>query len=212
MSGPTDDDLPSDDETPKAPRPAVVAPPRRMSPEEMFPPEEEEAPPDVFDQDVRRSHRQHKQQVEAFARLGKELVELPPHQLGTLDLDPEFHQAVAGCRDLRKTARVRELRRIATLLRHRDARAIRDRLDEVAGGDRAKVQQEKELERWRERLIDGGDAELSAFVEAYPNADRQRFRQLVRSAGKDRTKGKAVHAYRTLLREIRATAQAGDED
>ena len=205
MSGPTDDDLPPEDETPKTPVPAP-APPRRLSPEEMFPPEEEDAPPDVFDQDVRRSHRQHKQQVEAFARLGKELVELAPHELSKLDLEPELHEAIVGCRDLRKTARVRELRRIATALRRVDARALRDRLDELASGDRAKVQHEKALERWRERLIDGGDAELSAFVEAYPNADRQRLRQLVRSAGKDRTKGKAVHAYRTLLREIRTTA------
>lgn len=205
MSGPSDDDIPSDDETPKTPVPAP-APPRRLSPEEMFPPEEEDAPPDVFDQDVRRSHRQHKQQVEAFARLGKDLVELAPHELSKLELDPELHEAITGCRDLRKTARVRELRRIATALRRVDARALRDRLDELASGDRAKVQHEKALERWRERLIDGGDAELSAFVEAYPNADRQRLRQLVRSAGKDRTKGKAVHAYRTLLREIRTTA------
>lgn len=198
------DDRPEEDEATEAPaeEPAKV-PTRRLSPSEMFPAEEEEQPPDVFDVDVRRSHRAHKAQVEAFARLAKDLVDLPPATLDGLDLDAELHQAVAGCRGLRKGARVREQRRIATALRRTDARALRDRLDEIAGGDRANVQREKQREQWRERLLEGGDAELSEFLTAYPQADRQHFRQLIRSAGKDRTKGKAVAAYRKLLREIR---------
>lgn len=206
------DDRPEEDESTEAPEPAAAeptaAPTRRLSPSEMFPAEEEEQPPDVFDVDVRRSHRAHKAQVDAFARLAKDLVDLPPATLDGLDLDGDLHQAIAGCRGLRKGARVREQRRIATALRRTDARALRDRLDEIASGDRANVQREKQREQWRERLLEGGDAELSAFLTAYPQADRQHFRQLIRTAGKDRTKGKAVAAYRKLLREIRALDEA----
>lgn len=201
------DDRPDKDETTEvreaADAPAQV-PTRRLSPSEMFPAEEEEPPPDVFDVDVRLSHRAHKAQVEAFTRLAKDLVELPPATLDGLELDADLHDAIAGCRGLRKGARVREHRRIATALRHTDARGLRDRLDEIARGDRAKVERDKQHEQWRERLLEGGDTELSGFLDAYPQADRQHFRQLIRAAGKDRTKGKAVAAYRKLLREIRA--------
>ncbi|MCR9159825.1 MAG: ribosome biogenesis factor YjgA [Nannocystaceae bacterium] len=202
--------LPPEDEPPTQGEPGADAPaaepktPKRLSPSEMFPQEEQEAPPDVFDLDVRRSHRAHKEQVDAFARLAKDLVALDGPTLTALGLEAEPRQAIESCRSMRKGARVRELRRIATMLRHVDARALRDRLDDLARGDRAEVQREKEREQWRERLLEGGDAVLSEFVTAYPDADRQQLRQLIRAAGKDRTKGKAVAAYRKLLREIRA--------
>ncbi len=207
MSAPSDDDPATEDERPKRPEPEKAERrPKRPAPSEMFPAEEEEQPPDVFDADVRRSHREHKQQVEAFARLAKDLIALAPAELAGLDLDPALEGAIAGCRALRKGARIREQRRIATLLRGTDARALRDRLDEIARGDRAKVDREKQFEQWRERLLEGGDAELSAFIRTHPAADRQLLRQLVRTAGQDRAKGKAVAAYRKLLREIRALA------
>jgi len=205
MSAPRDDAPPAEADAPS--KPAVA---KRLAPSEMFPAQEGEAPPDVFDIDVRRSHRSHKEQVDAFAGLAKDLIGLAPRQLETLDfdLDPELRAAIAGCAELRKGARIREQRRIATALRRVDARGLRDRLDEIARGDRAQIDRDKELERWRERLLEGGDAELSKFVQAYPNADRQQLRQLIRTAGPPRTKGRAVAAYRKLLREIRDLDEA----
>ena len=209
MNDPNDDNTSGGDERP-TPEPAPAEPrPRRLSPREMFPEEEDdEAPIDVFDTDVRRSHREHKQQVDAYARLAKDLVDLAPHKLAKLDVDPEIVDVVEVCRDRRKGARIREQRRLATALRRIDARALRDAVDDITRKDRAHVQQDKQLEQWRERLLEGGDAALSEFVQRYPTADRQQLRQLVRSAGKDRTKGKAVAAYRKLLREIRALDEA----
>lgn len=204
MSLPPEDDPPIEDEAPAEAPAAPPATPKRLSPSEMFPEEEEEAPPDVFDLDIRRSHRSHKEQVDAFARLAKDLIALDGPTLSGLGLAPELQQAVESCRTMRKGARVREQRRIATMLRQVDARALRDRLDDLARGDRAEVQREKTREQWRERLLEGGDAVLSEFLTAYPQADRQHLRQLIRTAGQDRTKGKAVAAYRKLLREIRA--------
>lgn len=204
MSLPPEDEPPTEDASTHEDKVPTPAAPKRLSPSEMFPAEEEEAPPDVFDLDVRRSHRAHKEQVEAFARLAKDLIDLDGPTLVGLGLEAELQQAIEACRSMRKGARVREQRRIATMLRQVEARALRDRLDDLARGDRAEVQREKNREQWRERLLEGGDAVLSEFLTAYPDADRQHLRQLIRTAGKDRTKGKAVAAYRKLLREIRA--------
>lgn len=204
MTTPEDED--HDDET----VPQTPAIPARPSPREMFPAEEQEAPPDVFDPDVRRSHRQHKAQVDAYARLAKDLVELSPSKRSTLGLEPELAADLDACGRLRKGPRIREQRRIATRLRQFDARDLRDRVDALGRVDRARVEQEKALEAWRERLLDEGDTALDAFLQAHPGPDprelRQQLRQMVRAASKDRTKGKGIAAYRKILRELRAAA------
>src|SRR3546814_9755190 len=74
--------------------------------------------------------------------------------------------------------------------------AIRDALD--AGGESAR--QETALlhraERWRERLLEEGDAALAELIEAHPSADRQQLRQLVRNTLDERKRNKPPHAFR----------------
>ncbi len=201
-------DAPKASAVPRSARPTA----RPVSPREILAAQDEDeaddAPADVFDGDGRRSHRAHREQVAAYAQIADDLVALAPHDLAKLELDADVHDAVVVCRDLRKSARMRQLRRLASVLRHVDARAIRDRLDGLGSGRGVDAQREKQLERWRARLLEGGDDALSDLVLAYPSADRQQLRQLIRAAGKDRTKGKAAQAYRKLLREIRALDQA----
>ena len=55
-------------------------------------------------------------------------------------------------------------------------------------------------ERWRERLIDGGDEVLGELVESYPTADRHRLRQLIRQAGIERRENRAPSAQPSLRR------------
>src|SRR3546814_12176571 len=81
--------------------------------------------------------------------------------------------------------------------------AIRDALD--AGGESAR--QETALlhraERWRERLLEEGDAALAELIEAHPSADRQQLRQLVRNTLDERKRNKPPHAFREPLRHLR---------
>ena len=172
--------------------------------------EEKEPPPNVFDTSIRRSSRLHKDQVAAFAKLTKDIVELSESKRAKLELDPEVAAAFTACLTIKKGARVRELRRISTMLRRFDGAALRARVDDLKNKDRETSQRAKGYERWRERLLDEGDAALSEFVQAYPTADRQRLRQLVRTANRDRTQGKSRQAFRDLLREVRALAEAAE--
>ena len=86
--------------------------------------------------------------------------------------------------------------------------AIRDALD--AGGDAARRETAlmHRAETWRERLLAEGDEALSAFVEAHPDADRQRLRQLVRSTLEERTRNKPPRAFRELFREVKELLEA----
>ncbi|SOO30196.1 conserved hypothetical protein [Xanthomonas phaseoli pv. phaseoli] len=63
------------------------------------------------------------------------------------------------------------------------------------------------VERWRERLLAEGDVALSELLEAYPAADRQQLRQLVRNAIHERAKNKPPRAYRELFQVLRELSQ-----
>ncbi len=156
----------------------------------------------------RLSNRDRQAEIRELDALAKSLVALPPSKLEALELD-ELTPVIAAARTKKKGARVRELRRIATALRQRDPEAIEQRLKELEAPDRAEVERLKACEVWRDRLLEGGDAVLSELLDAHPTADRQRLRQLVRTASKDRTHAKSQHAYRELFREIRDLTKSG---
>lgn len=172
--------------------------------------EEREPPPNVFDTSIRRSSRLHKDQVAAFAKLTKDIFELAESARAKLELDPEVAAAFTASQTIKKGAKVRELRRIATMLRRFDGADLRSRVDDLKNKDRATSERAKGYERWRDRLLEEGDAALSELVQAYPTADRQHLRQLVRTASRDRTQGKSRQAFRNLLREVRALDEASD--
>ena len=87
--------------------------------------------------------------------------------------------------------------------------AIRDALDANSEGSRRQVALMHKAEDWRSKLLQGGDEELSAFIDENPAADRQRLRQLVRNAQEEAKRNKPPRAFRELYREILGAAQSG---
>ena len=90
--------------------------------------------------------------------------------------------------------------------------AIRDAMD--AGGTAARLETAllHRAESWRTRLLEEGDAALAELLDAYPAADRQRLRQLVRNALAERAKTKPPAAVRELFRELRGVFATGAAD
>ena len=87
--------------------------------------------------------------------------------------------------------------------------AIRDALDANSEGSRRQVALMHKAEDWRSKLLQGGDEELSAFIDENPAADRQRLRQLVRNAQEEAKRNKPPRAFRELYLEILGAAQSG---
>src|SRR5690606_13844881 len=67
------------------------------------------------------------------------------------------------------------------------------------------------MERWRDRLLTGKPEQQQAFMEAYPDADRQTIRQLVRQATKEAAEGKPPAASRKLFKLIREVVENADK-
>ena len=144
--------------------------------------------------------------------LGERLATLTPTQLAKLPVPESLLPHIADTRRMTAHgARKRQVAFLAKQMRREDDEvldAIRDALD--AGGDAARRETAlmHRAEPWRERLLAEGDEALSAFVEAHPDADRQRLRQLVRSTLEERTRNKPPRAFRELFREVKELLEA----
>lgn len=164
---------------------------------------------DTFDHESQPpSKSQLKRDAEALQVLGRTLVELPASRfaavMAKLDLTDALREALSACRAITAHGgRRRQLQYIGKLMRGIDAEPIRRALDVLEGKDRAQTAALHRLERWRERLIEEGDAALAEFLDEYPTAERQVLRQLAMKARKERDTGQAPAAARALFRALR---------
>lgn len=156
----------------------------------------------------RLTSREHRAEAEVFSTLASALVDLPPYKLDQLDLPLEIRTQVIECRPFRKNARLRQLRRIATLLRGTDVDALTAATADLQTRGSQRHRRERENERWRTRLMEDGDAALAELVTLSPGVDRQHLRQLIRAAKRAPGTGKSQRAYLMLLREVRAATEA----
>ncbi|MDR6671903.1 ribosome biogenesis factor YjgA [Xanthomonas sp. 1678] len=139
--------------------------------------------------------------------LGEKLVALTPAQLAKLPVPESLIPHIEESKRITShIAHKRQLAFLAKQMRREDDAtldAIREAMDANSDGARREVAAIHRVEDWRTRLLADGDAALSELLAEYPEADRQRLRQLIRNAKEERLKNKPPHAYRELFRELR---------
>lgn len=139
--------------------------------------------------------------------LASTLMEKTPNELDKLPMDGALREHVLDAKQIGSPiARKRAMAFLAKQMRKEDDEvldAIRDALDANSEGSRRQVAEMHRAESWRIRLLDGGDDALAAFIDEYPDADRQRLRQLVRNAQEEAKRDKPPRAFRELYRVIR---------
>lgn len=151
---------------------------------------------------IRPNKTQLKREMRALNDLGKELSSLPDHALKKIELGDELRSEVLAARKMSKGALQRQLRRIASLLQHEDAEAIRLQLERQKIPSKQQTAELHELESWRDQLIAGNDQLLSDLIDQYPQIDRQRIRQLVRNAQQEIQRQKPPKSARGLFQYL----------
>jgi ribosome-associated protein len=155
------------------------------------------------------SKTQRKKQMAALQDLGAELVELSEQQLAQVALPESLHDAVTAARQTTKfEARRRQLQYIGKLMRTVDPGPIRAQLDIWKNTSREHTAWLHLVERWRERLL-ADEAALNEFIGAYPRADVQPLRTLIRNALRERELHKPPKSYRALFQALRALIDKG---
>ena len=153
------------------------------------------------DQPVSKSQR--KRDALALQALADEMVRLSPTELASVPLPVKLRDGVTGARELSRGAYRRQVRYLGRLLRELDVAPIRSAVDahrSTSHEDKARL---KRLERWRERLMEEGDAAVAELLDEYAHADPQQLRQLLRNARKEHAAGRPPRSVRQLFRFLR---------
>lgn len=149
----------------------------------------------------------------AMQDLGAELMELSDDQLTRLDLPEALLEAVrVGQSITAHGGRQRQRKYIGKLIRHLDAEPIKAGLIALKGESAALIRLQHQSERWRDRMLADGDAVVNEFVGDYPVAERQKLRQWVRDAQRERDAGQPPRSARLLFRYLRDILSAGVEE
>lgn len=158
------------------------------------------------------SKTQRKKQMLVLQDLGTELVALNEEQLVSLALPDRLHEAVVAAKRItRFEARRRQLQYIGKLMRTIDPEPIQARLDVWKAASREHTARLHHLERWRERLL-ADEAALAELLSAYPQADMQQVRALVRNAQRERDANQPPRSYRALFQVLKETLERKGEE
>lgn len=161
------------------------------------------------------SRSQNRREALEVLVLCEQLVALTPAQLAKLPVPEWLLPHISETKRITShIAHKRQMAFLAKQMRREDddtLAAIRDALN--AGGDasRREVAAMHRVEAWRERLLAEGDVALAEFLDAFPSADRQLLRQLVRNTLEERKRNKPPKAFRELFRELRELVMGGGD-
>ena len=136
-------------------------------------------------------------------KLGVQLTTLSVSELDGLNLSERLREQIAVSQGMKPRSRGRQNRLIGQLLRAEDHAAIRENVEGLKTSHRDGVRHEKQTENWTDRVIEEGDAGVEALIAEFPEADRQRLRQLTRNARREPMAAAGKRARRELLRAIR---------
>ena len=151
-----------------------------------------------------KSKSQLKREMLALQNLGEALVKLPTNNLNKIPLPDELRNAIDHARSITSHGALRrQLQYIGKLMRHVDATPIQQALDAIQRVGQRNTAQFHHVERWRDRLIAEGPGAIDELLAQYPNAERQRLRQLLLNVQRERQRNQPPKAARSLFRYLR---------
>jgi ribosome-associated protein len=151
-----------------------------------------------------------KRQAMAVQDLADRLIAAPETLIADLNLPDKLADSIALARRITsRAALLRQRQFVAKLMRGLDLEPMRAALDAHADVARLDAARFRRAERWRDRLVDGGEAIVVEFVAEF-STDREELARLVATAQEERRVGKATGAGRRLFRRVQEALAAGN--
>ncbi|CAM3983107.1 ribosome biogenesis factor YjgA [Vibrio neonatus] len=144
-----------------------------------------------------------KQDMEALQKLGEELVALKPGVLDKFPLPEDLADAIKDAQRFKNEARRRQLQYIGKVMRQIEIEPIQAALDKHRNKHSQASAELHKLEVLRDRVVAEGDSAIEEVLNLYPEADRQRLRQLARQANKEKAASKPPKAYREIFQILK---------
>ncbi len=154
------------------------------------------------------SKSQLKREAHALKDLGDELSNLKSDQLAAIPMEENLRAAIEETRRLKargvRSGLRRQLQYLGKLMRRAEVEPIQEALARIQGTHAEEKAVLHRSERWRDRLIEEGDAALGELLDEYPHADRQHLRQLIRNAQREAKAGKPPKSAREIFKAVRS--------
>ncbi|MTI14830.1 ribosome biogenesis factor YjgA [Sansalvadorimonas verongulae] len=149
-----------------------------------------------------------KRDAHELRELGEKLSNLKPGQLEKFPLEGRIVDALLETKRITShNARKRHFGFIGKLMLDQDIDAIRHQLALLDTSSDEYNRRFHLLERWRDRLVEEGNAALGEFMEAYPATDAQHLRQLIRNVSKEKNEEKKATVSKKLFRYLREVSE-----
>ncbi|NVK20959.1 MAG: DUF615 domain-containing protein [Kangiellaceae bacterium] len=155
-------------------------------------------------QDQEKSKTEIKKEMLEITKLGQRLVDLNSTTLDKVPLSEVAYKAIIeGQKIKHHTGLKRHLKYVGKILRDENVEAIKQFLNTYDQRHLAQVKELHLAEQWRERLLAQGDSAIFELLQISPTLDRQKLRQLVRSAQKEMSLQNPAKYQRELYRYIK---------
>jgi len=151
--------------------------------------------------DELKSKTEIKKEMHQLQDFAQSLVEMSKHQRSLIPLSDDLKDAmiVAGKISNKHEALRRHIRHIAKILLETDLAPIHQAIDVMANKHQQATAKFVRLETLRDELIDQGSDAVEALLTEFEQMERQKLKQLVRHATKEKKTNKQGKHYRNLF-------------
>jgi ribosome-associated protein len=173
---------------------------------------EEETVPNETDGDENLiSKSQKKRDMTALQDVGAELAALSVDSIKKFNLPEDLLGALLDYKKIQKSkfgAQKRQMQYIGRLMRDIESAPIIARLTEMKAPGKQTNALHHLAERWRERLLSDASA-LDAFINEFPDTDREALLRDIDGARDERAKGKPPKHFRMLYQSLHKRLSSG---
>jgi len=158
------------------------------------------------------SKTKRKHEMAHYQKVGESLIQLKDSDLDSFELDDGLRHAIDQAKRFKSHEALRRQKQyIGKLMRNANIEAIEERLHEMQCPHEQLTTDFKQLEQWRERLIEGNNTDIHALSETYPTVDKQKLRQLIKRSKKERSENAPPLAQRKLFKLLREAHESQTE-
>jgi len=155
---------------------------------------------DELDEDL-KSKSEIKREMHKLQDFGQMLVEMSKHQRGRLPLTDDLKDAMILADKIhnKNEALRRHIRHIAKILSETDLAPIHQAMDVMANKHQQESSKHTRIEALRDELIDGDNESIETLLTNNPMMERQKLRQLIRQALKEKKAEKPAKYHKELF-------------
>ena len=159
---------------------------------------------DELDEDL-KSKSEIKREMHKLQDYAQNLIEMSKHQRSRLPLTEELQADMILADKIKNKheALRRHIRHIAKVLHETDLEPINHAIDVMANKHQQETAKFVRLEKLRDELIDNGNKSIEDLLAEYDAFDRQKLRQLVRQASKEKKAEAVGKHYRDLFNYLK---------